>query len=209
MRMRKKKHGAERILACADLLFTKREDLPALPIALEIGCGKGAFITQLAQRNPDVFYLAVEKFSDVAMLAMEKAKAMGLTNVRFFIGDAVRLTELLQPGDASCIYLNFSDPWPKKGHAKRRLTYRSFLAIYQQLLSEGGSVIFKTDNRGLFDFSLEEMEQFGYTLTDVTYDLHHSPYNEGNIRTEYENNFSEKGFPIHRVVAYPPKKQAE
>ncbi len=207
MRMRKKKHGAERIQACAELLFTSREDLPKLPVHLEIGCGKGAFITQLAQQNPDIFYLAVEKYSDVAMLAMEKAQSMGLQNVRFFIGDAVRLTELLHPGDAQRIYLNFSDPWPKKGHAKRRLTYRSFLAIYQQLLCEGGAVAFKTDNRGLFDFSLEEMQEFGYTLTEITYDLHHSEYNEGNIRTEYETNFSEKGFPIHRVVAYPPKKE--
>jgi tRNA (guanine-N7-)-methyltransferase len=102
--------------------------------------------------------------------------------------------------------LNFSDPWPKKGHAKRRLTYRAFLALYQQLLQDGGAIAFKTDNRGLFDFSLDEMQSCGFTLTEVTYDLHRSPYDHNNIRTEYENNFSQKGFPIHRVVAYPPKK---
>ncbi len=205
MRMRKKKHGAERILACGALLIESREQLPLLPVHLEIGCGKGAFITQLAQRHPDRFYLAVEKYSDVALLAMEKAKELGIENVRFFIGDAARLPTLLQKGDVARLYLNFSDPWPKKGHAKRRLTHRNFLALYESLLADGAPIEFKTDNRPLFDFSLEEFSAQGYVLTELTYDLHNSEWNADNIRTEYENNFSQKGFSINRVVAYPKK----
>ena len=207
--MRKKKNGAQRILACSDLLITAREQLPVLPVHLEIGCGKGAFITQLAQRHPDRFYLAVEKYSDVAMLAMEKTKALGIENVRFFIGDAANLPTFLQKGDVARLYLNFSDPWPKKGHAKRRLTHRGFLALYESMLCNGAPIEFKTDNRGLFDFSLEEFTACGYTLTELTYDLHNSEWDADNIRTEYENNFSEKGFSINRVVAYPKEKSTD
>ncbi len=206
MRMRKKKHGAERLLACQALQITSREQLPFLPVHLEIGCGKGAFIVALAQRHPDRFYLAVERYSDVALLAMEKAKALGISNIRFFVGDATRLADLLQCGDVSRLYLNFSDPWPKKGHAKRRLTHRNFLALYQSLLCEDAQIHFKTDNRGLFDFSLEELLACGFTLSELTYDLHNSEWEKDNIHTEYEDNFSQKGFPIHRVVATPPIK---
>ncbi len=202
MRMRKKKNGAARLLACAELLIQDRNDLPALPIHLEIGCGKGAFICGMAQRHPEIQYLAVEKYSDVAVLAMEKVKALGLQNVRFWVGDAKGLPELLQKGDVAHLYLNFSDPWPKKGHAKRRLTHRNFLSLYESLLVDGGAIEFKTDNRPLFDFSLEEMAQYGLELTEVCYDLHASEFQAQNIETEYEKNFSEKGFPINRVVAY-------
>ncbi len=169
---------------------------------MEIGCGKGSFIVELARRHPDRNYIAVEKISDVILLAMEKAKAAELTNVRFLIGDAGTLTEVFKKGDISRIYLNFSDPWPKAGYAKRRLTHRGFLEKYKSILTDDGEIHFKTDNRALFDFSLEEFEACGFALRNVTNDLHNSPYNEGNIVTEYETNFSAKGFTINRVEAY-------
>ncbi|MBO5274345.1 MAG: tRNA (guanosine(46)-N7)-methyltransferase TrmB [Clostridia bacterium] len=203
MRMRKKKHGAERIAACSDILIRSADDIPfEAPYELEIGCGKGSFIVELARRNPDRNYIAVEKISDVILLAMEKAKAAELTNVRFLIGDAGTLTEVFKKGDISRIYLNFSDPWPKAGYAKRRLTHRGFLEKYKSILTDDGEIHFKTDNRVLFDFSLEEFEACGFALRNVTNDLHNSPYNEGNIVTEYETNFSAKGFTINRVEAY-------
>ena len=202
MRMRKKKHGAERIAACSDIICQKLPDTVVLPIELEIGCGKGAFITTKAARDPDTTFLAVERVSDVLLLAAEKAKALELTNLLFMIADAKSLSERLPAGSVRRIYLNFSDPWPKSGYFKRRLTYRTFLEIYKFLLTPDGEIHFKTDNEGLFDFSLEEFSACGFLLREVTRDLHNSPYQSDNIMTEYEKNFSEKGFPIHRVVAY-------
>ena len=207
MRMRKKKNGEKRIAACADYLVTE-------PIAsfselfgndrevhVEIGCGKGNFVCGMAQKYPEVNFLAVEKVSDVCCIALEKAKAAlegsESDNVRFYIGDAKSLCELIPPHSVDCIYLNFSDPWPKKGHTKRRLTYRGFLEIYEKLLKEGGVLKLKTDNVGLFDFSLEEFEAFGLEFLMQTRDLHNSEYAEGNVMTEYEKNFSEKGMSIN------------
>jgi tRNA (guanine-N7-)-methyltransferase len=119
------------------------------------------------------------------------------------VGNAQELLPaLFEKGEIKTLYLNFSDPWPKKGYAKRRLTHRNFLAMYRALLPEDGKIIFKTDNVALFDFSLEEFAAAGYRIEDVTRDLHNSEYNHNNIQTEYERNFSAKGFPIHRVVAY-------
>ena len=208
MRMRKKKHGAERIAACADLIFTTRDEIENFlkekgsAIELEIGCGKGDFAIEASKRT-DRPFVAVERFSDVAVVAMEKAKAAGCDNLHFIVGDASQLLPVLfQRGDVQTLYLNFSDPWPKKGYAKRRLTHRNFLALYRAMLPEDGKIVFKTDNVGLFDFSLEEFAAAGFRLEEVCRDLHNSPYNEGNIQTEYERNFSAKGFPIHRVVAY-------
>lgn len=203
MRMRKKKHGAERIAACSDILIGCADDIPfEAPYELEIGCGKGSFIVELARQNPDRHFIAMEKISDVILLAMEKTKAAGLTNVRFIIGDASCLTDIFKKGDISRIYLNFSDPWPKKGYAKRRLTHRDFLEKYKSVLTDNGEIHFKTDNRALFDFSLDEFASCGFSLRHLTNDLHGSPYNEGNIVTEYETNFSAKGFTINRVEAY-------
>ncbi len=207
MRMRKKKNGAARMAACADWLLTSPEDLKALPSGapyyLEIGCGKGGFITQMAQANPDRFYIAVELVADALVIALERAKAENIPNLRFANLNANTLGEWFAAGQIAEIYLNFSDPWPKKGHAKRRLTYREFLAVYKPLLAEGGKICMKTDNVGLFDFSLEEFEAAGWRLEAVTRDLHHSAWAEGNIMTEYEKNFSEQGYPIHRLEAYP------
>ena len=212
MRMRKKKHGAERLEAVSHLLPAKPEapltDPSVLfdrkaPIYLEIGCGKGGFACGMSANHPNANFIAVEKFSDVMVCAVEKAEACKDTrpdNLRFFIADAVTLTELFAPHTVDRIYLNFSDPWPKKGYAKRRLTHRNFLAIYKTLLKEGGELFFKTDNVSLFDFTLAELEDLGYTCRYVTRDLHASPYAEGNVMTEYETRFSEQGVPINALA---------
>lgn len=203
MRMRKKKNGAARLAACADIMITSREDLAARPhpVHLEIGCGKGAFVIGMAKKHPEITFLAMEKVHDVLMLAAERVRAEGLTNVLFLLGDAAGLCEMFLPGDIDHIYLNFSDPWPKARHAKRRLTSPLFLANYRKLLGVGGKLAFKTDNEGLFAYSLETIPQCGFSLSDVTHDLHASPYMADNVVTEYERNFSEKGFKIHRLVA--------
>ena len=214
MRARKKKHGAERIAACAELLI---EDTAALkadpdaffaekrPLHLEIGCGKGNFACGTAAARPDVNLIAMEVVADVMVTALEKAMACRderQDNLRFLIGNAENLTEWFPAHSVDCLYLNFSDPWHKARHAKRRLTHRDFLARYREVLKVGGMIRFKTDNVNLFDFSLEEFAAMGLRMENLTRDLHNSPYNEGNIMTEYEKNFSEKGFPIHAVTVY-------
>ena len=213
--MRKKKHGAERIAACAHLLIedpTILKSNPGLPFSdqskplhLEIGCGKGNFACGMAEKHPDVNFIAMECVADVACIALEKAEAAKDTrpdNLRFLIGNAENLTEWFPPQSVDCLYLNFSDPWPKARHAKRRLTYRAFLERYRTVLKKGGILRFKTDNVGLFDFSLEEFAALGLEMTDLTRDLHSSPQNEGNVMTEYERAWSEKGYPIHAVTVH-------
>ena len=211
MRVHKKKHGAVRLEACGNIVI---KDLRAegnssqtlfgndKPLRIEIGCGKGDFIVGTAAKEPDVNFLAVEKVSDVLVIAAEKVKASGLDNVRVCCIDAKELTEIFEPHSIDRIYLNFSDPWPKARHEKRRLTYRTFLEIYKQILKEDGAIYFKTDNRGLFDFSLEEFKEFGIRMEKLTFDLHNSEYMEGNVMTEYEKRFSSMGVPINRVECY-------
>ena len=207
--MRKKKHGEERINACAELRICEPNEMLLgvdkifpnnAPIHMEIGCGKGKFACDMAKKNPNINFIAVEKVPDVCCVALEKAMAQRdereHDNLRFIIGDAKTLEETVPEHSLDCIYLNFSDPWPKKGHAKRRLTYRSFLEIYKKLLKPDGILKFKTDNVGLFDFSLEEFEAIGATIVWQTRDLHSSEKNADNVMTEYEKNFSEKGFSI-------------
>ncbi len=208
MRMRKKKHGAERIEACSHLLITPNEKFFAdptsafpekKPLRLEIGCGKGNFAVGMSALHPEANLIAMEKISDVACIALEKAEAARDTrsdNLRFIIGDAKNLPEYFPEHSLDRIYLNFSDPWPKSGHAKRRLTYRSFLEIYRKLLVDGGELHLKTDNEGLFDFSLEEFEACGLEILWVTRDLHNSEKMRENVMTEYEKSFSDKGQPI-------------
>ena len=144
----------------------------------------------------------MERVFDVALLAAEKIRDAQLSNVRVTVGNAATVSELFVAGSVDRIYLNFSDPWPKDRHAKRRLTYRTFLEEYKKILSPKGEIFFKTDNRPLFDFSLGEFEACGFKLRNITNDLHNSPWEEGNIHTEYEDNFSAKGFTINRVEAY-------
>ena len=209
MRMRRKKHGAERIAACSEILIQSpavpAEDpntyfSTARPVHLEIGCGKGDFAVGMAAKNPDVNFIAMERVSDVACLALEKAmnaKDTRPDNLRFLIGDAKNLTEWFPADSVDCLYLNFSDPWPKKGYAKRRLTHRGFLELYRTILKEGGMLKLKTDNEGLFDFSLEEFAACGLTVEWQTRDLHHSEQADDNVMTEYERNFSQKGQVIY------------
>ena len=214
MRMRKKKHGAERIAACAELRIENIEVLKdgfdgvfaeSRPVHMEIGCGKGNFACGMAAKHPEINFIAVEKVADVCCIALEKAKARAEErsgdNLRFIISDAKELSENVLPHSLDCIYLNFSDPWPKSGHAKRRLTHRGFLEMYKKLLKEDGILRLKTDNVGLFDFSLEEFEEFGMKILWQTRDLHATPENADNVMTEYEKNFSDKGQPICSVVA--------
>lgn len=172
------------------------------PVHVEIGMGKGKFIMELAAQNPDINYIGIEKYSSVLLRALEKRRETELSNLYFIRFDAEYLTELFDKEEIARIYLNFSDPWPKDRHAKRRLTSRQFLSKYDQCLKKNGEVIFKTDNRVLFDFSLEEVKIAGWKLKNYTYDLHHSEYVEGNIMTEYEERFVSLGNPIHRMVIY-------
>lgn len=173
------------------------------PVRIEIGMGKGRFITELAEKNPDINYVGIEKYSSVLLRAVEKQDVLELENLRFIRMDAENICEVFNKGEVDRIYLNFSDPWPKDRHAKRRLTSRQFLDRYAQILKDGGRVEFKTDNKMLFDFSVEEVKQAsGWRLEAVTYDLHNDEeLSRGNVMTEYEERFSSQGNPICKLCA--------
>ena len=172
------------------------------PIHIEVGMGKGKFLMELARLNPEINYIGIEKYSSVLVRAVEKKQQIeGIDNLYFIRFDADFICDIFDKDEISRIYLNFSDPWPKDRHAKRRLTSRQFLARYDQFLKEDGEVIFKTDNKGLFDFSLEEVKEAGWNLVSFTYDLHNSEYVEGNVMTEYEEKFTALGNKINRLVA--------
>ena len=178
------------------------------PICIEVGMGKGRFITELAGQNPDKNYIGIEKYSSVLLRALEKRETLPeLTNLYFLRMDAEDLPEVFGKNEVSTIYLNFSDPWPKDRHARRRLTSVQFLNRYVNFLAADGGLTFKTDNRPLFDFSLEQVELAGWEMVNYTFDLHHSEYAEGNVMTEYEEKFSAMGNPICRMVIKPPKKK--
>lgn len=172
------------------------------PIHIEIGTGKGKFIIQMAQQNPNINYIGIEKYSSVLFRALEKRQELELNNLYFIRFDAVFITDVFAPDEVNRIYLNFSDPWPKDRHAKRRLTSREFLKRYEHFLKRDGEVIFKTDNRPLFDFSIEEAKLAGWELKELTYDLHNSEYLAGNVMTEYEEKFVAEGVPINRFIAF-------
>ena len=176
------------------------------PIHIEIGMGKGRFLHTLAKSNPQINYVGIEKYSSVLLRAIQKMEEDELPNLKFIRMDAEDIDKVFGKGEVDRIYLNFSDPWPKDRHAKRRLTSTHFFEHYDHILAPDGRVMFKTDNRPLFDFSLEQVPEAGWTLENYTYDLHHSEYNEGNIMTEYEAKFSALGTPINRLVAYRTKK---
>lgn len=240
MRMRKKKHGDDRLRRLSSIIYTdlsRISEEPSSPFAtdaplrLEIGCGKGDFICGLSEMEPDFSYYAMEKITDVIVIAAEKyAERRGLGvlapnggfitadgtlykdtspefspeeagNVRFIAADAAILKETFADGSFDRIYANFSDPWTKNGYASRRLTHMGFLEAYHRLLRPGGMFIFKTDNDELFDYSLETVEASPLSLGYVTRDLHNSERAEGNVMTEYERNFSEKGVPIKYLEA--------
>ncbi|GAB0214348.1 tRNA (guanosine(46)-N7)-methyltransferase TrmB [Staphylococcus pseudintermedius] len=176
------------------------------PIHIEVGSGMGKFSTTLAQQNPHINYVAIERDKNVMIRVLDKVREHNLTNIKLLCNDAVILTDYFRQGEVDRIYLNFSDPWPKKRHAKRRLTYRSFLALYQQILREDGELHFKTDNRGLFAYSLESMSQFGMYFTKINLNLHQEDEGD-NIPTEYEHKFAEKGSRIYRMEAKFHSKQ--
>ena len=171
------------------------------PIRIEIGMGKGRFIMDLAARNPDINYLGMERYESVLYRGLQKLEENPLPNLRLLCEDAALLPDFFEKGELDRIYLNFSDPWPKDRHAKRRLTSRQFLARYNEILKKDGQIEFKTDNRELFDFSVEEVEPAGWHIKELTYDLHNDEkMNEGNIMTEYEERFSGMGTPINKMV---------
>ncbi|MBQ8344320.1 MAG: tRNA (guanosine(46)-N7)-methyltransferase TrmB [Clostridia bacterium] len=242
MRMKKKRHGSERIALLSSLVIENPTELSNNlltvygnnnPLRIEIGCGKGDFIRGKSVQEPEYNYLAIEKIADVCTVATEKyAASRGLGalasqggwqkadgtiyplggeavdfsdcdtgNVRFAIGDASILLRDMPDSSVNAIYINFCDPWGKKGYAKRRLTHIEFLKMYARILVPGGKIHFKTDNRELFDFSLEQVEESSLKLEYKTYDLHASDMNSVNIETEYERNFSAKGFKINMLIA--------
>ena len=216
MRMRKKKHADERLRACEKYLYSSDYiplTNPSLEVFdreaevyLEIGAGKGGFAAGMVKQNPDCVYFAMERVTDCVVLAVERAQREELTdNVRFVIDTADNLTRIFAPGTVDKLFLNFSDPWSKKGYAKRRLTHRRYLAVYLNLLKDGGTLTFKTDNVGLFDFSVEEIEAVGLVPEVVTRDLHASEYMQGNVVTEYEAAFSSQGVKINMLRVRKPK----
>ena len=171
------------------------------PLHIEIGTGKGRFLMELAALHPEIDYIGIEKYSSVLLRAIQKMEERELPNVRFIRMDAEEITEVFGPGEADRIYLNFSDPWPKDRHAKRRLPSRQFLNRYAQILKPEGTIEFKTDNRALFDFALEELEPAGWQAEEVTFDLHADErLMQGNVMTEYEERFSAAGNPICKYI---------
>lgn len=177
----------------------------ANPMHIEIGMGKGGFLLNMALAHPDINYVGIERYSSVLLRAVEKMdmdEYRGLQNIRFVCMDARNVEEVFSYNEVQRIYLNFSDPWPKARHAKRRLTSKEFLMRYEQILIPGGQLELKTDNTALFNFSLEQAREVGWTIDRYTYDLHHhETLNEGNIMTEYEEKFSAKGNPINKMIA--------
>ena len=223
MRMRKKRNFDARMEARSDLLLARgtsgilnmkeaAENFRALinfekafgndkPVALEIGCGKGGFVCELAAKRPDYNYLALEKMSNVILTPLEEVAKLGLENVRFLNIRAECLPCYIPENSLDEIYLNFSTPLPKLGYATQRLTHRNFLEVYKKLLKKGGRILQKTDDRDFFEFSLEEYRACGFALENVTYDLHENGNPEWNIVTEYEQKWVDRGLPIHRVEA--------
>ena len=203
--------GAREVMVENEYVFTEPEGMCGTwkevfgndnPIHIEIGMGKGTFITTLAGMNPDINYVGIEKYSSVLLRAVEKQDELQLPNLRFIRMDAENINEVFGVDEVDRIYLNFSDPWPKDRHAKRRLTSTTFLSRYDQILQRDGVVEFKTDNRVLFDFSVEEVKEAGWNLVECTYDLHSDErLNEGNVMTEYEKKFSDMGNPICKLIA--------
>ena len=219
MRMRKKKHLEDRLADVSGLYSNlwvdtvrfdadeapKYLDFAAIfgndnPVHLEIGCGKGGFICELAARHPEINFLAVEVYANVLVSACEEAQERGLKNLHFLSGNAEYLTRFLPPHSIEKLYLNFSTPFPKNRQATHRLTHPHFLQMYREILAEGAHVIQKTDGRVFFQYSLVQFSQCGYTLEDISLDLHADGI-EDNIVTEYERKFIEQGLPIYRVDA--------
>ncbi len=208
MRMRKKKNLVPRMEACGSCLvhdpFAMRGQWRTLmpqarELRVELGCGKGRFTADTAAAEPDVLLIAVEKVPDAMVVAMERVTEAGLHNVFFVDGDAALLPDMFAPGEIDRLYINFCDPWPKSNQKKRRLTHGNFLKLYRKVLAEDGQIHFKTDNDKLFAWSLEEIPQFGFRLSEVTTDLHRD--GPVGVMTDYERKFFSEGKNINRCVA--------
>ncbi|MBQ7065217.1 MAG: tRNA (guanosine(46)-N7)-methyltransferase TrmB [Lachnospiraceae bacterium] len=182
----------------------QKENFPKnQPIHIEIGMGKGKFIHELAKRNPEINYIGIERYSSVLLRAIQKMEEEPLENLKFMCIDAKEITDVFDTEEVDKIYLNFSDPWPKDRHAKRRLPSKEFLLRYDKILKKDGKLEFKTDNKGLFDFALEELPVANWKAEAVSYDLHNDEKMcQGNIMTEYEEKFSSKGNPIYKYIIY-------
>ena len=177
------------------------------PLYLEIGCGKGHFINEMAALHPDRNYLGIERIPSVLIRALEKQEAAVKENLYFLLGDAAELMNDFADHEVQGIYLNFSDPWPKERHKKRRLTAPEFLDRYRRILAPGGVIEFKTDNKGLYEFSKESVEEAGWEILLDVPDLHHSPYLDGNVMTEYEDRFVTLGEPVMKLVLRPKESE--
>lgn len=210
MRLRKKPHTLEKLENFSDFVTIEKIDSSRAgnwqkifgnenPIQVELGTGKGDFITQMAEQNPQINFVGLEMEAEVVLKAARKIQEKNLPNVKIIVFDINHVEEIFAPNEIDRLYINFCDPWPKKRHAKRRLTYIKFLQMYQKILKPHGEIHFKTDNHPLFDFSLEQFELANFKVRDVSYDLHANEPPE-NIRTEYENRFSAAGVPINRCV---------
>lgn len=210
MRLRRKPWIDQAILAFNEFVYHSPQQLKTIekgmwqtvfgrkaPLFVELGTGKGAFISQMALRHPEVNFIGLEAQRDVLYYAALKAQALGLKNIRLLVFDVNDIEELFAPAEVDRFFINFCDPWPKSRHAKRRLTHRNFLERYRKLLVPGGKLLFKTDNRPLFDFSLEQFAETGLKVENVTFDLHQSDVAD-NIMTEYEKKFSGIGEKINR-----------
>ncbi|AOR73813.1 tRNA (guanine-N(7)-)-methyltransferase [Limosilactobacillus fermentum] len=174
------------------------------PLQVEVGMGKGQFIIGMAKAHPEINFIGLEIESTVAAIALKNALPEQLPNLTLVRGDGAGLDTYFEDGSIDRLYLNFSDPWPKTRHEKRRLTYKTFLANYQQVVKPGGGLEFKTDNQGLFEYSLTSLNNFGMIFDGVWLNLHESPENEGNVETEYEQRFASLGQPIYKLKAHFP-----
>lgn len=209
MRMRKKKNLDVRFAACADVMAFEPQQSRGKwrqcfgnqnPLHIEIGCGKGRFAIGMALAHPEINFLAIEREEGALIMAAERCQQNPLPNLRFLSYDAAQLGEVFAPGEVDRVYLNFSDPWPPNRQRKRRLTHRNLLAVYDELLDTQGDLCFKTDNQRFFEWTLQEICQFGWLLQNISLDLHHADF-EGNIMTEYEEKFAAEGCRIYRLEA--------
>lgn len=214
MRLRNKPGAADEIKAHPHIVIPNPKEMRGKwasffrnqnPIHIEVGTGKGRFVSEMAKAHPDINYIGVELQTSVIVMALEKVKQANVPNLCLLNEDVENLLDFFEEKELERVYINFTDPWPKNRHEKRRLTYRGFLEKYHVLIGDGGEIHLKTDNEGLFEYSLNSFSGYGCRLKNITFDLHNSPF-EGNIMTEYEEKFSSQGLKIFRCEAILPQK---